>query len=161
VAGVDGLLLLNYDRLAREVADEWGGAAGMSSPAPLEHLGQALSEARLALQAARRGGGIVRAADLATFHGLLGRLERHQIAPFVDQIARPLAEYDAQNGTKLIETLQKFLETGGSVGATSRELYLHPNTLRHRLSRIEALTGRNPLEFEDRVALAVAMWAAR
>ncbi|MFD0855894.1 PucR family transcriptional regulator, partial [Actinomadura adrarensis] len=106
-------------------------------------------------------GGIVRAADLATFQGLLGRLERHQITEVVDQIARPLAEYDAQHGTKLTETLQRFLETGGSVGATSRELYLHPNTLRHRLSRIEALTGRNPLEFEDRIALAVAMWTGR
>jgi hypothetical protein len=26
---------------------------------------------------------------------------------------------------------------------------------------IEAITGRNPLHFEDRVALAVAMWAWR
>lgn len=50
---------------------------------------------------------------------------------------------------------------GGAVGATSRALFLHPNTLRHRLSRIEALTGRNPLRFEDRVALAIAVWAGR
>ncbi|MEZ0076487.1 DNA-binding PucR family transcriptional regulator [Planotetraspora sp. GP83] len=51
-----------------------------------------------------------------------------------------------------------FLDCDGSVGATSRALFLHVNSLRHRLARIEAVTGRNPLRFEDRVALAVAMW---
>lgn len=50
---------------------------------------------------------------------------------------------------------------GGAVGATSRALFLHPNTLRHRMSRIESLTGRDPMRFEDRVALAIAVWAGR
>jgi hypothetical protein len=163
VLAIDGdvaLLLVNTERHAEELAQAWGGVAGMSTPAPLENLGQGVSESVLALEASQRGGGLVHAADLATFEGLLGRLERHQIAPFRDQIARPLEEYDAAHGTKLVETLRAFLQTGGAVGATSRELYLHPNTLRHRLSRIETLTGRNPLHFEDRVALAVAMWTA-
>ena len=161
VEGDVGRVLVNTERHARELAEAWGGVAGISTPAPLENLGQGLSESVLALEAAQRGGrAIVRAADLATFQGLLGRLERHQIAPFIEQIARPLEQYDAAHGTKLVDTLRAFLKTGGAVSETSRELYLHPNTLRHRLSRIEALTGRNPLDFEDRVALAVAMWAS-
>ncbi|GLZ07315.1 hypothetical protein Acsp03_47810 [Actinomadura sp. NBRC 104412] len=161
VEGDVGRVLVNTERHAEELAVAWGGVGGMSTPAPLESLGQGLSESVLALEAAQRGGrGIVRAADLATFQGLLGRLERHQIAPFMEQIARPLEEYDAAHGTKLVDTLRAFLKTGGAVSETSRELYLHPNTLRHRLSRIEALTGRNPLDFEDRVALAVAMWVS-
>ncbi|MFC5750791.1 PucR family transcriptional regulator [Actinomadura rugatobispora] len=164
VLGIDGdvaLLLVNTERHALELAEAWGGVGGLGTPGPLDRLPQCLAESVLALEASQRGGGVVRAADLATFQGLLGRLERHQIAPFIDQIARPLADYDAAHGTRLVETLRTFLGTGGAVGTTSRELYLHPNTLRHRLTRIAALTGRDPLNFDDRVALAVAMWADR
>jgi len=30
--------------------------------------------------------------------------------------------------------------------------------VRHRLARVHELTGRNPLVFADRVALAIALW---
>ncbi|MFD0537547.1 PucR family transcriptional regulator [Actinomadura luteofluorescens] len=72
-----------------------------------------------------------------------------------------MSDYDAAHGTRLTETLRTFLDMGGAVGATSRALFLHPNTLRHRLSRIESLTGRDPMRFDDRVALAIAVWAGR
>jgi hypothetical protein len=161
VAGDVALLLVDTERHGQDLAESWGGVAGMSGAAPLGDLARPLGEAEPALETAQRTGGIVRAVDLATFQGLLGRLEPHQLAPFFEQIARPLAEHDAEHDEKLTETLRAFLDAGGSVGATARRLYLHPNSLRHRLTRIEALTGRNPLEFEDRVALAVAMWASR
>ncbi len=136
------------------------GPCGIGGPGPLMHLPTGLGEATAALELARRrGGGIVRAGDLATFPALLGRLGRAELAPFLDQIARPLAAYDTAHGTRLVDTLRTFVDTGGSVGVASRRLFLHPNTLRHRLARIESITGRNPLAFEDRVALAVALWA--
>ncbi|MEW2357482.1 PucR family transcriptional regulator [Spirillospora sp. NPDC029432] len=164
VLGVDdgiALLVVNSEEHATELARSWGGVGGIATPGPLEQIPQALAEAISALETAGRGGTIVHAADLATFEGLLSRLERHQIAPFVEQIARPLTDHDAVHGTKLAETLRAFLRTGGAVGPAARELYLHPNTLRHRLSRIKTLTGRDPLDFADRVALAIAMWAVR
>lgn len=142
-------------------AHAWAEPAGVGSPGPLEHLPVSLTESLTALDTARRTGGVVHAADLATFQALLGRLDQEQLAPFAEQIARPLREYDAAHGTRLTETLRTFLDMGGAVGATSRALYLHPNTLRHRLSRIESLTGRDPMRFEDRVALAIAVWAGR
>jgi hypothetical protein len=156
---VVAVLVVSDEEHATTLVRAWGGTGGVGSPGPLDHLPHSLAEARAALEVARRSGGLTRAADLATFPALLGRLDADQLAPFLDQIARPLADYDAAHGSRLVETLCAFLETGGSVGTTSRNLYLHPNTLRHRLSRIEAVTGRNPLRFEDRVALAVAMWS--
>ncbi|GAA0594589.1 PucR family transcriptional regulator [Actinomadura livida] len=137
----------------------WAEPAGVGSPGPLEHLALSLAESVAALEVARRTGGVVRGADLATFPALLRRLTPDQVSPFAEQIARPLRDYDNAHGTSLVETLSTFLAMGGAVGATSRSLFLHPNTLRHRLARIESLTGRNPLQFEDRVALAIAIWA--
>ncbi|CND58635.1 CdaR family transcriptional regulator [Mycobacterium tuberculosis] len=157
VLGLDGDLAL----LITNDAHAWSEPAGIGSPGPLDHLPVSLTESLTALNSARRGGGVVHASDLATFHALLGRLDQEQLAPFAQQIARPLKEYDQAHGTHLTETLRTFLDMGGAVGATSRALYLHPNTLRHRLSRIEALTGRDPLRFDDRVALAIAVWTSR
>jgi hypothetical protein len=164
VAGDVALLLLpgeRGDRDAAELAGRCDAPCGVADPVPLAHLARGVTESRAALDLARVRGGVVRAGELATFPALLGRLGRRQLAPFAEQIARPLAAYDAAHGTRLVETLATFIETGGSVGATSRALFLHVNTLRHRLTRIETITGRNPLLFEDRVALAVAVWAWR
>jgi hypothetical protein len=135
------------------------GPCGIGSLGPLAHLASSLAEGLAGLDLARRRGGVVRAADLATFPALLGRLGQRQLAPFLDQIARPLASYDAAHGTRLIGTLRTFLGTGGSVSTASRELFLHVNTLRHRLARIQSVTGRDPFDFDDRVAFAVALWA--
>jgi hypothetical protein len=157
----DGVaVLLAADELpARELAASWLVPCGIGGPVPLAQLSRGLSESRAALDLARRRGGIVRSGDLATFTALLGGIGPHRLEPFIEQIARPLAAYDAAHGTRLIDTLQAFLESDGSVGTASRALFLHVNSLRHRLARIEAVTGRNPLRFEDRIALAVAMWA--
>lgn len=48
-----------------------------------------------------------------------------------------LNEYDQQHGTKLLDTLEIFANLGGSVLKTSEDLFVHRNTLRQRLSRIE------------------------
>jgi hypothetical protein len=161
VAGDVALLLVPDEERAAALAAGWHAPCGIGSPGPFTHLPRSLTESLAGLDLALRRGGTVRAGDLATFPALLGRLSQRQIAPFIEQIARPLASYDAAHGSRLIDTLRAFLEAGGSVSSTSRALFLHPNTLRHRLTRIEAITGRNPLQFDDRVALAVAMWAWR
>ncbi|MWA06053.1 hypothetical protein F8568_038030 [Actinomadura sp. LD22] len=157
VLGLDGDVALMI------TGDEYAGTdvAGIGTPGPLADLPRSLAEARAALDAARRTGGVVHAAGLATFRALLGRLDREQLAPFEDQIARPLADYDETHGGRLVETLRAFLDRGGAVGPTARALSLHPSTLRHRLSRVQALTGRDPLDFEDRAALAIAIWTPR
>ncbi|QKG25356.1 PucR family transcriptional regulator [Actinomadura verrucosospora] len=161
-ADAPGVLGLDDDVALVITGDEYAGTdvAGIGTPGPLGSLPRSLAEARAALEAARRTGGVVHAAGLATFRALLGRLEPHHLAPFAEQIARPLADYDEAHGGRLVETLRAFLDRGGAVGPTARALSLHPSTLRHRLSRIEALTGRDPLDFEDRAALAIAVWTA-
>ena len=57
-----------------------------------------------------------------------------------DAIAR-LAGYDAQRSTALLRTLEEFLRRRGNISATAEALYVHPNTLRQRLRRIQELSG--------------------
>ena len=51
----------------------------------------------------------------------------------------PLRQYDQQHGTMLVETIEAFAFHGGSVVHAADALYVHRNTLRQRLSRIQSL----------------------
>ena len=71
-----------------------------------------------------------------------------------------LIEYDARRRTALLDTLERYLAERRSVIESARELFIHPNTLRQRLGRIEELTGLN-LDEDDLLSLELAIKLAR
>ena len=140
-------------------AMELGLPCGYGSPVPLGQLSQGVSQARAALELASGQGRVVGPAGLLSLEGLLEQQPAARLEPFVDQLVGPLVASDADRGTEHISTLRSFLTNNGSLQATARAQYLHVNTVRHRLARVRDLTGRDPLVFADRVALAIALWA--
>lgn len=132
---------------------------GRGEAVPVEQLDRAVSAAAAALRLARARGELVDARGLATFRSLLEFQSPERLEPFAEKLVLPLVRHDQAQGSALLATLRCFLEQDGSVSATAQELFLHPNSLRHRLKRIEELTGANPRSFDDRVALAVGLWA--
>ncbi len=79
----------------------------------------------------------------------------------VDRIHRPLAR---ASHAPLLQTATAYLETGGSLEASARALFVHPNTVRYRLGRISDVTGydlTSPREaWTVRIALALGRLAA-
>ena len=71
----------------------------------------------------------------------------------------PLLDADRGSDSHLVETLRTYLELDGSVQATADRLYVHRNTVRYRLSRIEGLTDRSLSSTKDRVHLWLALLA--
>jgi DNA-binding PucR family transcriptional regulator len=69
---------------------------------------------------------------------------------------RVLAEHDGRRNAQLLHTLEVFLRQRGHIGATAQALYVHPNTLRQRLRRIEELTGLDARD-ADWLLLEVAL----
>ena len=79
---------------------------------------------------------------------------RPPLASLVDRVHHPLEAHPA-----LLTTASTYLETGGSLEATARALFVHPNTVRYRLGRIAEITGYDlghPREAHT-VAIALAM----
>lgn len=76
------------------------------------------------------------------------------------QSVEELMEYDGRRGARLVETLEQFLADRGSVTASARLLYVHPNTVRQRLERVESVTGLD-LPAEDLLSLELALKLAR
>jgi purine catabolism regulator len=58
---------------------------------------------------------------------------------------------------ELIETVQAYLANRRDVAATGAQLYLHPNTIRYRLGKIEDLIGRGLDDSDVVVAVHVAL----
>ncbi|MBR6719364.1 MAG: helix-turn-helix domain-containing protein [Clostridia bacterium] len=56
-----------------------------------------------------------------------------------------------------IVTIQKFFEKNLNVSETSRQLYVHRNTLVYRLDKVQKLTGLDLRMFEDAIVFKVAM----
>ncbi len=56
---------------------------------------------------------------------------------------------------EMIETAEEFLENSLNVSETSRNLFMHRNTLMYRLDKIERLTGLNIRKFSDAVTFRV------
>ncbi len=76
------------------------------------------------------------------------------------QSIEELIEYDRRRGARLVETLEQFLADRGSVTASARALYVHPNTVRQRLERIERVAGLD-LGSEDLLSLELALKLVR
>ncbi|MEO3792588.1 helix-turn-helix domain-containing protein [Nonomuraea sp. B10E15] len=136
-------------------------AAGISEmAASVSQLGEALETARRGMESARGGPGpvsIMSVADIDSFDLLLASLPAGVRRSFRDRLLAPVEDYDARHGSELLRTLDLFLETCGSWQRTADELYVHVNTLRYRMQRIEELTGRRMASMRDRTDLYLAL----
>lgn len=92
----------------------------------------------------------VPAEDLLPERAIAG--ERSARQHLVFQVYRPLAA-----SPTLIATLSAFLESGASLEATARVLFIHSNTVRYRLRRITDVCGHSPTTPRGIYTLQVAL----
>ncbi|MDD7941550.1 helix-turn-helix domain-containing protein [Actinomycetospora lutea] len=70
-----------------------------------------------------------------------------------------LRRHDREHGTHYVETLRAWLGAHGDVAATASSLEVHPNTVRYRLRRMDALSHLVTSSPEQRLAMIVALAA--
>jgi PucR-like helix-turn-helix protein/diguanylate cyclase with GGDEF domain/purine catabolism regulatory family protein len=124
-------------------------------------LQRSLAEARHALRLASAERPVVR-WDMLAGHRLLMELQPPEIADaFERTLLAPLDEHDARRGTDLVRTVEVFLDAAGHWKPAADVLHVHVNTLRHRLDRVAALTGRDLARMGDRVDFYLALQVRR
>ncbi|MBR5930960.1 MAG: helix-turn-helix domain-containing protein [Lachnospiraceae bacterium] len=74
---------------------------------------------------------------------------------FINEIFQDisLSDFDAET----IETINKFFENSLNVSETSRQLFIHRNTLVYRLDKIQKLTGLDLRVFDDAITFKIAL----
>ena len=100
------------------------------------------------------------AAAVDSHERLLASVPTSVLRSFTERLLGPQAEYDARHNAELLPTLRSFLACDGSWSACASRMYVHVNTVRYRIGRIEALTGRDLSALPDRVDFFLALRGA-
>jgi hypothetical protein len=93
--------------------------------------------------------------DLLPERALSG--DGHARRQLVQEVYRPLAEA----GAATLDTVAAFFDHGGSMEATARALYVHPNTVRYRLRRAAEATGLTPTDPRQAYTYRIALTLGR
>jgi hypothetical protein len=142
---------------------------GVSAPAEgVTALDGALHEARSALRLAairaaaaspapRPAVSVVTSDEVASHELLLASVPASVLRSFRERLLGPLVAYDERHRAELLPTLREFLACSGSWNACAATMYVHVNTVRYRIRRIEELTGRDLSRLDDQVDFFLAL----
>jgi sugar diacid utilization regulator len=107
------------------------------------HLNKSYQEAKMALQFGKvwlENNHIFHINDLGIFN-LIIHLHKEILYDFCEEYLSSLIESDEKLGTEYLKTLKAYFQYQGNINEVSEALYIHPNTLRNRLKKIEDMTG--------------------
>lgn len=62
------------------------------------------------------------------------------------------------NDQELFDSLKSFFANNLNISETSRNTFVHRNTLVYRLDKIKKLTGLDARNFEDAISIRLYMW---
>jgi DNA-binding PucR family transcriptional regulator len=147
-------------RATRHLVGQFGPGPVVIGPvvADLRSAGESAAAALAGLLAARGWPDAPRpvlAEDLLPERALSGDVVARE--RLVHDIYEPLRT----TGPALVETLAAFLEQTGSLEATARALFVHPNTVRYRLRRVAEVCGYAPADPRQALALRMALALGR
>lgn len=130
----------------RTALERW--RAGLSDPfGGIGNLGDAVRQARLALETISPDSSALVPYGEGNPSFLPRTLAESELT--ADRVLGALLEYDREQGTDLIKTLQVYLECDRSPSRASELLFIHTQTVNYRVARIQELTGRSMRSTSD------------
>jgi purine catabolism regulator len=149
-------------RVRKELSAGFGEVrAAASRPAPTHRLRRSFHEARCALEAVRLGNGsapeVASYKNLGAFQLLLSLQDDDALASYCQSVLGPVESDEGEYGDELLRSLDVFIEQNGHWERAAQALYCHRHTLRYRIKRVEALTGRDFTQARDRIEFWLAL----
>jgi PucR family transcriptional regulator, purine catabolism regulatory protein len=153
-------VLVPDDEAARTALAAGDTVVGVSLPFRAgASLGVARREAQWALaRAAESGRDLVSYGDDRTGRWLTS--ESADLRALVDDVLRPVLDYDESHGGDLLPTIRTWLEHDRQTDKAAAALHIHPNTLLYRVRRFEQITGRSLTSTEALAETWLALRAA-
>ncbi|MEU0565981.1 helix-turn-helix domain-containing protein [Nonomuraea sp. NPDC005983] len=87
----------------------------------------------------------------ATLSALAQILAAHEALP--RRLGPAVRAHDVEHGTAYASTLLAYLDANRDIAAASKQLAVHPNTIRYRLSRAETIFGFDLANPDERLVL--------
>ncbi|USG68106.1 PucR family transcriptional regulator ligand-binding domain-containing protein [Brevibacillus ruminantium] len=98
-------------------------------------------------------------SELGLFRLLFHVPQEPVLTHFIHDYLGPLVRYDAENGTQLVKTLRLYLDNHLSKQETADKLFIHRQTLYHRLEKIQECLKVDLSQPDKRLCLEIAIRA--
>ncbi|MCR8897819.1 helix-turn-helix domain-containing protein [Gordonia sp. GONU] len=163
--GVTGDAAVEWARVSVDATDRQFGVhirAVVAGPDNLAAVPELRTQIDRVLDAASLEGELI--DDVTTVGGsrtgvLLGEIVAllAENPDLVDPRVSELADLDDRTGSEFTVSLRAYLDRFGDVRSAAGDLHVHPNTLRYRIRRIEALTGMDLEDPATRLVVALSL----
>jgi PucR C-terminal helix-turn-helix domain/Purine catabolism regulatory protein-like family/GGDEF-like domain len=144
-------------RLAVGVSAPAEGVAALAGALHEAQSARRLAEVRAAAAGTALAVSVVTSDEVASHELLLATVPGSVLRSFTERLLGPLLAYDERHKAELLPTLREFLACSGSWNACAATMYVHVNTVRYRIRRIEELTGRDLSRLDDQVDFFLAL----
>lgn len=127
----------------------------------IKEVSKSYKEAKLALDVGKI---FFNEKDIIAYNTLgIGRLIYQLPVPLCKMFIREIFEGKSPDDfdEETITTINKFFENSLNVSETSRQLYIHRNTLVYRLDKIQKTTGLDLRVFEDAITFKIALMVVK
>lgn len=132
-------------------------AIGISNVCRLAELGTAISQSHLALQT-----DVIKPSQISAYRNmgiariLLPLVGTPALEEFFNDIITPIALYDENNDSQLLNTMLCFTSNDMNYKRTSAAMFVHENTIRYRIEKIKELIpyGTSEIDFYETISVA-------
>ncbi|NLJ87487.1 MAG: PucR family transcriptional regulator [Epulopiscium sp.] len=149
-----------YDTVSSEAMSKVSVAVG-TFVEDLKDVSRSYKEAKMALEVGKI---FYSEKNIISYDKLgIGRLIYQLPVPlchmYVNEVlhGRSISEFDEETLT----TVNKFFENNLNVSETSRQLYIHRNTLVYRLDKLQKMTGLDLRNFEDAITFKITLMVSK
>ncbi|WP_206808450.1 PucR family transcriptional regulator [Paradesulfitobacterium ferrireducens] len=124
-----------------------------------DELFRSYQEAKTALELGR----FFNKSDEMTYFDELGvlsliyKMGELELKAFCYSLLDPILDYDRKNAGQLLETLKIYFQCNADLNTTAEKLYVHVNTLRYRLKKVEELLGIDLNNLDGQLNLFTAL----
>lgn len=149
------------DMLKEDTKDEQIRIAYGTIISDIKEVSKSYKEAKLALDVGKI---FFAEKDIVAFTTLgIGRLIYQLPIPLCKMFIREIFEGKSPDDfdEETLTTINKFFENSLNVSETSRQLYIHRNTLVYRLDKLQKSTGLDLRVFEDAITFKIALMVVK
>ena len=155
----------DYDEIAHTIVDMLGAEAMLRvrvsyglSVSELKNISKCYKEAKMALEVGRIFNAECRANGYNTLGigRLIYQLPESLCRMFIDEIFED-KEIPSNLDEETLNTISKFFENNLNVSETSRQLFVHRNTLVYRIEKLEKSCGLDVRKFDDALTFKIAL----
>lgn len=100
---------------------------------------------------------VVHFENYRIFNLLSSDISKEKLVEFYENTVKRLVEYDKENHTSLVESLEGYFRHNGNVSEASKELYIHRNTFIYRIDKIKSILDTDLKDSEEMLELQLGL----